>query len=231
MGNLLKAFNSTVGRKLVMGISGLGLVLFVVVHLVENLLLYMGPEGYNGYVETLHGFGAVLIAAEVGLALLIVLHAVLAIRITKTNHDARGHQRYAVSRTKGDPSRSNIASRNMIWTGLLLLGFLVLHIWQFRFGPGMPEGYVAQVASHPARDLYRLVVETFHNPIYVGIYVAVMLFLGLHVRHGFWSAFQSLGTMTPQLSKPLYCVGFLLGAALAIGFLMIPLWFYFGGHA
>lgn len=229
MSTLQKAFNSTVGRKLIMGLSGLALVLFIIVHLIENLLLYGGPGAYNAYVETLQSFGWILTIAEIGLASLFLIHAVLAIRITKTNHDARGSQRYAMNKSKGDPSRSSVASRNMIWTGVILLAFLVYHIWQFRFGPGMSEGYIAQVGNQPARDLYRLVLEVFSHPLHVGIYLAVMIFLGAHIRHGFWSAFQSLGAMTPKLSKPIYAMGLLLGLILALGFITIPLWFYIGG--
>ena len=217
MSTPLKAFNSTVGRKLIMGLTGLGLVLFVIVHLVENLLLYVGPDAYNGYVARLHSLGILLTFAEIGLAALIIVHALLAIRITKSNHDARGSERYSMVRSKGDPSRSNVASRNMIITGVVILSFLVYHLKQFRFGPG-------------ADDLYQAVSNAFHDPLCVGIYVAVMLFLGLHFRHGFWSAFQSLGATTPQLSKPMYCLGLLIGVVLALGFISIPVWFYFGGH-
>jgi succinate dehydrogenase / fumarate reductase cytochrome b subunit len=230
MGTLLKAFNSTVARKLIMGLTGLGIVLFVMIHLAENLLLYVGPEQYNGYVVLLHSVGNLLYVAEFGLAATILIHAYLAIRITKANHDARGTERYAQVRSKGEPSHSSVSSRNMIYTGVILLGFLVLHLWQFRFGPGVAEGYVAQVNGKDAVDLYRLVSEIFHNPLYVAVYVGVMVFLGMHVRHGFWSAFQSLGAMTPQLSKPLYCLGLGIALLLALGFLSIPLWFYFGGH-
>jgi len=217
MGTLLKAFNSTVGRKLIMGLTGLALALFVIVHLIENLLLYVGPEAYNGYVERLHSFGIFLTFAEIGLAAMVIVHAVMAIGISKSNRDARGSERYAMVRSKGDPSRSNVASRNMIITGLVILSFLVYHLIQFRFGP-------------VTADLYSAVTTAFHDPICVGIYVAVMVFLGLHFRHGFWSAFQSLGAMTPQLSKPMYCLGLLIGAVLALGFISIPVWFYFGAH-
>ena len=230
MSTLLKAFNSTVGRKLIMGLTGLGLVLFVIVHLIENLLLYVSADAYNGYVERLHSLGILLTFAEVGLALMILVHALLAIRITKTNHDARGSERYAVYRSKGEPSHSSVASRNMIITGVVILGFLVYHLIQFRFGPGMPEGYVANLEGKQVLDLYRMVSEAFRNPICVGIYVAAMAFLGLHFRHGFWSAFQSLGAMTPQISKPMYCLGLFIGLLLAIGFATLPIYFYFLAH-
>jgi succinate dehydrogenase / fumarate reductase cytochrome b subunit len=230
MGTLLKAFNSTIGRKLIMGLTGLGLVLFVIVHLIENLLLYVGPDAYNGYVERLHSFGIFLTFAEIGLGAAILIHALLAIRITISNRGARGSDRYAVVRSKGDPSRSNPASRNMIITGVVLLGFLAYHLYQFRFGPGIAEGYAAQLEGKQVLDLYRLVTEAFRNPVCVGVYVATMLFLGMHFRHGFWSAFQSLGAMTPQISKPVYGLGLLIGLVLAIGFATLPIYFYAISH-
>jgi succinate dehydrogenase / fumarate reductase cytochrome b subunit len=217
MGTLLKPFNSTVGRKLIMGLTGVGLLLFVIIHLIENLLLYVGPDAYNGYVARLHSFGIFLTFAEIGLFGMIIVHAIMATWITTTNRSARGPERYAMTKSKGDPSRSNIASRNMIITGLVLLGFLIYHLLQFRFGV-------------VTTDLYGAVATAFHDPVCVGIYVVVMLFLGLHFRHGFWSAFQSLGAMSPQLSKPMYCVGLLIGVLLALGFISIPVWFYFGAH-
>lgn len=216
MSSPLKAFNSTVGRKLIMGLTGLGLVLFVIIHLIENLLLYVGPEAYNGYVERLHSFGIWLTFAEIGLAGMIIVHALLAMGISVGNRAARGSERYAMVRSKGDPAHG-VASRNMIITGIVILGFLIYHLIQFRFGPG-------------GADLYQAVKTAFADPVCVGIYVAVMLFLGLHFRHGFWSAFQSLGAMAPQLSKPMYCLGLLIGAVLALGFISIPVWFYFGAH-
>jgi succinate dehydrogenase / fumarate reductase cytochrome b subunit len=233
---LRKAFDSTVGRKYIMGFSGIALMLFVVVHLLGNLNLFF-PEGthFNAYAEKLHSFGPLLTLSEVGLAAVILLHAFYAVRVTLSNKSARP-EKYAVYKSKGDPSRSNVASRNMIITGLVIFGFLILHIWQFRFGPGMDAGYVAQIgdpgATKDVRDLYRLVSEVFHQPLFVGIYVAVMVFLGMHFRHGFWSAFQSLGAMSKPLSKPIYTLGAIAGALLALGFLMIPIWFYFdlGAH-
>ena len=82
----------------------------------------------------------------------------------------------------------------MILTGLVLLAFLVIHIWQFKFGPAIEEGYVAQLHGENVRDLHRLVVETFKKPGYVLFYVFSMSLLGMHVRHGFWSALQSMGS-------------------------------------
>jgi succinate dehydrogenase / fumarate reductase cytochrome b subunit len=227
MVTLRKAFDSTVGRKYVMGLSGLALVGFLVVHLLGNLnLFFPGGTHFNAYAEKLHSFGPLLTLSEFGLAAVFLIHAFYAVRVTLSNKSARP-VKYAVSQSKGDPSHSSFISRNMIITGLVVFGFLLLHIWQFRFGPGVDAGYVSQVDGKDVRDLYRLVDEVFHQPLFVGIYVAVMLFLGMHLRHGFWSAFQSLGAMSKPLSKPIYTLGAIIGVVLALGFLMIPVWFYF----
>jgi succinate dehydrogenase / fumarate reductase cytochrome b subunit len=228
MVTLRKALDSTVGRKYIMGLSGLALVGFVIVHLLGNLnLFFPGGTHFNAYAEKLHSFGPLLTASEFGLAFVILLHAFYATRVTLSNKAARP-EKYAVSRSKGDPSHSNFSSRNMFITGSIIFGFLILHIWQFRFGAGMEAGYIFNLNGENVRDLYRLVSEVFHNPLYVAVYVGVMVFLGLHFRHGFWSAFQSLGVMSPRMSRSIYCLGGLIAFLLAVGFLMIPIWFYFG---
>lgn len=222
--NVIRA---SVGRKFLMAISGLGLVGFVIVHLLGNLTLFIpGSTAFNRYAHGLEGLGLLLEVAEVGLLFIIVLHVVTAIQLKRTNSSARpvGYHAYE---SKNGPSRNNVSSRNMIITGLILLGFLVLHIWQFKYGPGISKGYVTPINGEQVRDLYRLVYETFHNPVYVTIYVAVMLFLGLHLRHGFWSAFQSIGAMNPRWNKLITLSGWAIAFALAFGFLMIPFWFYF----
>jgi succinate dehydrogenase / fumarate reductase cytochrome b subunit len=115
----------------------------------------------------------------------------------------------------------------MIFTGSILLLFIVGHVWTFKFGPGMAEGYVTMIDGEPSRDLYRLVIETFKNPVYVIGYTVVMALLGVHLRHGFWSAFQSLGAIKPSARKTMQSAGIVVALLLAVGFLSIPLYIYF----
>jgi len=224
---LKKAIQSSVGQKFIMALSGLALVGFIIVHLLGNLTLF-APDStpFNAYVQKLYSMGPLLLVAEGGLVFLFVLHMVTAIRITIKNKAARP-EKYAVQQSKKGPSKSNLASRNMIISGLILLVFLVIHIADFRLGPGVNEGYVTTINGQQTRDLHRLVVEEFKEPGEVVFYVAVMLFLGMHLRHGFWSAFQSLGALNPRLEKPIYAAGLGLALLLAAGFLLIPLWLYF----
>lgn len=167
-----------------------------------------------------------LYAAEIGLVVLFILHIVTAIQITRLNKAARpiGYKSY---QSKGGPSKANLSSRFMIVSGILLLGFLILHIWQFKYGAGVSEGYAVEIEGKQVRDLHRLVVETFQNPVYVVIYVFAMIMLAFHLRHGFWSAFQSLGTRRPDLISGLQKLAILLAVAVSLGFMGIPIWIYF----
>ena len=222
-----KAFSSPVGKKLIMALSGLGLVIFVITHLLGNLSLYRADgTTFNTYAYTLESLGVILYLLEIGLVGTFLVHIAVALGLTKSNRDARPIA-YRSLRSKGGHTLSNVSSRNMIVTGLVLLGFLILHIWQFKYGPGTDAGYVVKKNGVVQRDLHRLVYETFKNPLYVVIYSGAMIFLGLHLRHGFWSAFQSLGAMNARLTKPVYALGVALAVLLAAGFLFIPLWIFF----
>jgi succinate dehydrogenase / fumarate reductase, cytochrome b subunit len=224
---LKKALTSSTGKKYVMGVTGLSLVGFMVTHLAANLALYWpDPSLFNLYPHKLAQFGALLTVAELGLAGLFAVHAAMAIWLYFDKRSAGGH--YASERiSKGGNSRFNLASLGMTVSGLFLLVFLVLHVLHFRFGPAIAEGYVTMIDGQPARDLYRLVAEEFKNPVVAGLYVVSMLFLGLHLRHGFWSAFQSLGAMKPEWSNKIYAAAAGIAFLFTIGFLFIPIWFYF----
>lgn len=219
---------SSVVKKIITALTGLALVGFAITHLLGNLtLLAPGSAPFNAYAANLESFGLLLEAAEVILFTLFVVHAVNGI-LLKLNHKAARPVGYRNFQTKGSPSRANLSSMTMIFSGFFLLAFLVLHIWQFKFGPSLAQGYVTEIKGQKVRDLHRLVVETFKNPLWVSIYVAAMLFLGMHLRHGFWSAFQSIGIMKPSLSKPFYILSLMIATALAVGFLMIPVLIYMG---
>jgi succinate dehydrogenase / fumarate reductase cytochrome b subunit len=227
MNVIIRMLNSSIGKKFLMSLSGLALVGFVFTHLLGNLLLYKNdPTLFNSYAQKLESFGVLLYVAELGLIVLFVMHVSTAVRL-KLGYKSARPEGYSVSKSKGGESRKNTASMSMIVSGLVLLFFLVLHVNHFKFGPSIAQGYSTVINGANARDLYRLVFETFKNPIYVLSYVSVMLFLGLHIRHGFWSAFQSSGLMTSKLATPLYRLSLVLGVLFAAGFLFIPIWIYF----
>ena len=226
---LATLFRSTVGRKLLTGITGLGLTLFVLVHMLGNLSYFSSePNAYNTYSDFLMSLGPLLYAIEIGLVLFFAVHVYLGVKIYLRKREARevDYERYE---SVGRQSKQGISSRSMILTGLVLLVFVVIHLQTFKYGPDMNDGYTVTVAGEQIRDLKRLVTETFQSPWYAFGYTAVMLLLGVHLRHGFWSAFQSLGALSPRLSPLIYAVGGVLAVLLAVGFLVLPLWIYFTG--
>lgn len=219
---------SSVARKFLMAISGLLLVGFLVNHLIGNIGLYFkDPNHFNGYVAKLHSWGPLLTVAELGLAAFFLFHIALGIRLTIQNRCAKG-QAAKGTKTKGGATPSNVSSRNMAITGAVLLFFLVGHVYWFRFGPSLAEGYTTQINGQTERDLYRLVMETFATPGPVIFYLIVMALLWHHLRHGFWSAFQSLGLAFPRYSLPIRFAAYAIASLLAVGLFLIPIVIFFG---
>lgn len=223
-----KLVSSSVFQKFIMGLTGLLLLGFVIAHLSGNLFL-LQKEGtlFNAYAHKLESFGPLLYLAEVGLVIFFLTHAVTGIRLAIRGYRTKP-EKYLGAQSKGGASKWGLASNNMAITGSLIFVFLILHVLHFKFGPGMAEGYVTKLSDGAeARDLHRHVVEQFKNPVIVALYVAVMTTLAIHLRHGVWSALQSLGLTRENNSRTLYIAGGSLGILLGIGFLVIPLYLYF----
>lgn len=220
------AVTSPIGKKVLTGITGLVWVVFVILHMIGNLGYFASTEAYNLYSDFLVGTGPLLILVEVILAATLLIHAAIGIHIYIRKRRARQHG-YATYKTAGWPSLQSPSSRTMIFTGLILLVFLVIHLDTFKFGPGIEAGYVATVGGDQIRDLGRLVTEKFQSPLYAFGYPAVMILLGFHLRHGIWSAFQSLGAMNKRLTPLVYGLGTILAIGIAVGFLILPLYIYF----
>lgn len=220
----------SVAKKILNALTGIGLVLFLVVHLLGNLTLFSSDPGpFNSYAKTLHDLGWLLTAIEIALLLLFAAHIASSIIITRANRKAR-NEGYA-AQAKGRASATKpVASRNMIYSGIILGAFVVWHVISFRFGPGIAEGYVTEINGVVSRDLYAVVYEFFENPLNVLLYTAVMIFLGLHLRHGYWSAFQSLGAIKKKYMPLATAAGYVVAVILSAGFLLIPLWIYFAGR-
>jgi len=215
------ALASSVGRKLVVGLSGLLLVAFLVEHLIGNVTLYVDSSGeaFNAYVHFLKQFGSLLYVAELALALLFACHIVLAIRLSLENRQAR-LQRYVVRNNRG---AQTFGSVSMFVTGALILGYLLKHLWDFRFDARFDE------------DPAALVKATLSQPLHGLVYVAASVLVGIHLSHGFRSAFQSLGISHPKLDPLLVVVGRGLAGLFALGFASFPLYYLFiwsaGGQA
>lgn len=211
-------YQSPIGKKLLTGVTGLLLVTFVVGHLLGNLALLFSASAYNQIAYVIESLEPLTYAVEAGLVAITLIHASIGIKIYFGKRQARPVD-YTEYVSAGEPSRQTLSSRTMIFSGLVLGVFLVVHLATFKFGPY----YKLPGSSH--RDLARLVFETFHKPGYTAGYVGVLSILGLHLRHGIWSALQSVGVET---RSAVVAVSAVLGGAIALGFIGLPLAIYFG---
>lgn len=214
------------GRKLLTGVTGVVWVLFIIIHLVGNLGYFSPGDAYNLYSDFLLNTGPIIYTLEALLVITLLLHAYLGISIYLGKRRAR-QKGYSTYKSVGRPSLQSPSSRTMIFTGVILLIFLVIHLKTFKFGAGIDAGYFVDVDGEQIRDLKRLMTETFQKPLYAFGYPLIMVLLGFHLRHGIWSAFQSLGTMNARMTPIIYGIGTVLAILLAAGFLFIPLWIYF----
>ncbi len=224
MPSLLKAAQSQVGRKILTGLTGLFLVLFVIFHLGGNLAIFGEPDAMNRYSLILHNFGPLLWVARIGLVVVFAIHSWIGISIWWNKRKARP-QKYEVYSSKGGPSRQSLSSRSMAFTGVVLLVFVVFHINTFALG----ETQTVMIDGQQTHDIKSLVLETFQNPFYAFGYAFVMLLLGTHLGHGIWSAFTSLTIKSKKASAMIYSIGVVFAILLAVGFLFIPIYIYFGG--
>jgi succinate dehydrogenase / fumarate reductase cytochrome b subunit len=228
MSVLTDVTRSTIGKKLLNGLTGLLLCGFIVAHLVGNLLLLLGSEAFNTYAYTLHslGHGALVPIAEVGLVILFGAHAASGISVALTRRRARpaGYEKRA---NAGGKSHKSTSSTSMIVTGVTLLVFVIGHVAMFRGGILAPRAYAdVMINGHATHDLYALVVDWFTHAPTVVVYTLVMLLLGTHLRHGFWSAFQSLGATNPKYLPIIQNVGIAFAVIMTFGFLMIPIYIF-----
>ncbi len=225
MPSFTEALNSQVGRKLLTGVTGVLLVVYVIFHLLGNLSIFGSPNALNHYSEFLHSLGPLLWIARIGLAVAFILHAWIGISIWWNKRKARP-QKYKVYSSKGGPSKQSLSSRSMIFTGIILLIFVIIHVNTFTLGdPGM----ITLESGQEIVDMRTLVIETFQDPIYAFGYTIVMILLGTHLGHGIWSSFISLTMRSEKTSAIVYTIGVILAILLAVGFLFIPLYIYFGG--
>lgn len=215
-----RVLSSTVGTKLLIGLTGLGLFVYLVTHLAGNALILAGPDAFNAYAHALIS-NPLIIPIEIGLLLLFLIHIYKAITNYVKNQGARPAG-YGQKVTAGHTSRKGISSTSMIATGLITALFVIIHVKQFRFG-----SYYQTVADATVRDLYRTEVEVFSNPIWVAFYVIATLLVGVHLRHGIASGFQSIGFDHPVYTKRLTTWSLVLAIVIAGGLAAIPVWVYF----
>jgi len=213
-------FSTSVGTKLLIGLTGVLLIGYLVIHIGGNLIVFLGPAAFNKYAFTLES-QAVLPVIELALLALFVLHIYKTVRMFLSNQSARPVA-YVQKKGAGYTSRKTFASSTMIFSGLWLLVFLLIHVRAFHDGWGTQYEWPAG-----GRDLYRQEMETFQNPLMVAFYVISMLVVGSHLWHGVSSAFQSLGADKPAWTRFILPAGKVLAVLVAGGFIVIALWAHF----
>lgn len=199
-------YQTTIGKKLVMAFSGAIIVGFVIGHFLGNLNIYLGPEALNGYAAKLHGLPALVWGTRVLLLFAFSAHIGSAYQLWRRNVAARG-SRYE----KRQDLATDYAARTMYWTGPILLLYLIYHLLEFTIIP-----------THPG-NVYRNVVEAFQNPWISAFYVAGNLALGLHMFHGIFSAFQSIGANHPRFNSYRRDLAIGVSAAITLGNVSFPI--------
>ncbi len=215
--------NSSIGRKVVMSLTGVALVLFLTFHMSMNIVALFSEEGYNMVCEFL-GANWYALVATLALAALAVVHIVYAFLLTMRNLKARGTERYAVT---ARPEKVEWASQNMLVLGIIVLLGLLLHLFNFWFNMMFAELTGMEVAHHPA-DGFAYIVDTFANPLYVVLYIVWLVALWFHLSHGFWSAMQTLGWNGKVWFNRWKVIGIVYTTLLMLGFLVVVLAFAFG---
>ena len=216
MNRLRLLWISSVGKKVVMAVTGVIWVAYLITHVLANLLVFQGPSKINAYSAFLHGTGGALWGARLALIAALVFHVVAAIQLAGRRQEARPVG-YAAGR---EPHTSTFASRTIRWGGALILLFLLFHILHFTVG--------TVHSSFLEGDPYHNVAAGFRNPVVVVLYLIAMAVVGLHLYHGVWSSGRSLG-MSPPSPRPLRrSLALVLALLVWLGFSIIPIAVYAG---
>ncbi len=203
---LRSAVFSSVGKKSFMAVSGTLLSLFLLIHAVGNSTTFWGRDAFIGYADKLHSLGIFIAVFEISLLLVFLLHIILGITLFLQNLQARP-SRYKVQKSSGGRT---VGSRTMPYTGVVILIFILVHLGNFHF------------TDHtlPIADIVKTVLAA---PLFALFYIGSMVALGLHISHGFWSLFQSLGLNHPKYNKALRYAVLLLTLILCAVYILIPL--------
>jgi len=215
----LRVFSSSVGTKLLIGITGLALFGYLIIHIAGNLVVFLGPAAFNRYAFTLES-NPLLIVIELLLLAVFLLHMFKTVNMFFRNRAARPVS-YARKERAGHTSRKSFASTTMIISGVWLIVFIVIHAKTFRDGWGQQYEWPGG-----GRDLYRQELETFSNPLTVGFYLLTMAVVGSHLWHGLGSALQSLGLSHPKWTPRVLAVSKVIAVLIAGGFMIIAVWAY-----
>ena len=220
MNDTAGALQSSIGKKFLMAVSGIGLVVFVLMHMAGNLQMFIGQDAMNTYAVTLRKMPLLLWTARLGILLFFVIHIIDGIRLKLKNRAAR-----PVAYVANNTVQASLASRTMMWTGIFILGFLIYHLLHFTLGVTDPSSFAANLPLDSAgrADVYTMVVLGFSNVFVSGLYISVMILLSFHLRHGASSFFQSLGWSEARWYKVTRRIGPIISFIIIAGFIAVPL--------
>ena len=207
---LTRTFGASIGKKLLMAITGLSFIGFLGAHLTGNLTLYMGGATFNRYAEKLHSLGPILTVFELGLLALALIHVTTGLILFIQNLKARSVP-YENDRRAGGRTLSSVT---MPYTGLIILAFVIFHLINFSF------------VDKTQRTIFEIVSSAFANPVYMLVYVLVMIVVALHIRHGFWSAFQTIGANHPKYMPTIMVLSVIASLILGFGFGLLPIYLW-----
>ena len=217
--------NSSIGRKVVMSVTGLALILFLTFHCCMNIVALFSGKAYNMICEML-GANWYAVLATLGLAALAVIHIVYAFILTAQNRTARGNSRYDVATTV-NAGKVEWASKNMLVLGIIICLGLLLHLFNFWYNMMFAELLEMPTKLSPT-DGFGWIIETFSNPVFVVLYIIWLAAIWFHLSHGFWSAMQTFGWSGKIWLKRWMCIGNIYVTLLFLGFLVVVLAFAFG---
>lgn len=216
---MLDFLKSTVGRKYIMGISGLVWMGFIFGHMAGNMLIFAGADSFNAYGNAIVRNKILLYGTEIVLVIALIAHIVTAVSLTLQNRQSRG-SRYAIE-PHGEKG-ARFASRTMALQGSIILAFIILHLAAFKYG----AVYVTEVAGVEMRDLYRLVIEKFSQPGFVAWYCVALVIMMFHLSHGAHSIFQSFGILERKMQHNLRVFAWVYAVVVVGGFISQPLYVF-----
>jgi succinate dehydrogenase / fumarate reductase cytochrome b subunit len=205
---LIITLKSSVGKKMMMAVTGLCFCGFLAAHLGGNLTLFGGAEMFNSYAEHLHALGVLLTVAEWGMLILAIIHVLTGLTLFYQNYQARP-VRYRVDKRAGGRT---LGSATMPYTGLALLAFVVFHLINFHF------------VDKTGTTIYDIVNRAFDSTLYIAVYIVAMIVAAIHVSHGFWSAFQTIGANHPKYMPMIRTISLAFALAVGIGFGVLPIY-------
>ena len=216
--------NSSIGRKVVMSVTGIALILFLTFHCCMNIVALFSGEAYNMICELL-GANWYAVVATLGLAALAVIHIVYAFILTAQNRTARGNSRYDVATTV-NAGKVEWASKNMLVLGIIIFLGLLLHLFNFWYNMMFAE-IMGFSAGHLPSDGFAFIIDTFQNPVFVVLYLIWLCAIWFHLTHGFWSAMQTLGISGKIWLCRWKWIGGIYVTLLMLGFVVVVLAFAF----